>query len=111
MNGLKLIDTDEQFFSQHPTRKTLIRPARDGEFRGEFASLGQHDATRRVVLCWRSDPQPGFSRGMIMKTPMVLFGDETVENEDSVLLPILHQLMADAAKQHGMRQPEGQTRH
>lgn len=98
---LRVIDTDEQFFKSFPTRKTMIRPARDGEYRGEFASLGPHNADRRRVLCWRADPQPGFSRGMVLKTPMLLFSDEEIANEDSVLLPILRDIMQEARDANG----------
>jgi hypothetical protein len=32
----------------------------------------------------------------ILKIPFLLFGDETVEDRDSILLPILHELMEQA---------------
>lgn len=81
----------------------MIRSAREGEYRGEFASLGPHNADRRRVLCWRADPQPGFSRGMVLKTPFLLFGDEEVANEDSILLPILRDIMEEAKRAHGAK--------
>ena len=34
-----------------------------------------------------------------MKIPFLLFGDETVEDRDDILLPILHESMMNAAGQ------------
>jgi hypothetical protein len=37
-----------------------------------------------------------------MKIPFLLFADETVEDRDDVLLPILSEIMQTAAQQYGM---------
>jgi hypothetical protein len=42
------------------------------------------------------------ARRPLLKIPFLLFADETVEDTDEVLLPLVHQIMVDAAKEHGM---------
>jgi len=75
------------------------------EMEAEFRTLGDHNRDRRRVLVWRvSEGNPFYDpeRRPLLKAPFLLFADETVEDNDAVLLPILHQIMVDAAKQHGM---------
>ena len=60
---------------------------------------------RRRILVWRvpeSHPDYDPKNVKILKIPFLLFADETVEDSDAVLLPIIHQLMSEKAKQLGM---------
>jgi hypothetical protein len=107
-------DPDAQFFVDHPDRKAHIRAPRKelvidrqraahmvDECEMEFRSLGEHDRDRRRIILTRSD-----HRGMpikdnkVLKIPFLLFSDESVEDADAVLLPIIFELMANAAE-HG----------
>jgi hypothetical protein len=111
---LSNVDPDAQFFADHPDRKAHIRvPRRQiyidkqratrfmDECEVEFRSLGDHDHDRRRILLTRSD-----HRGMpikdnkVLKIPFLLYSDETVEDTDEVLLPIIFEIMAEAAE-HG----------
>jgi hypothetical protein len=88
--------TDAQFFIAHPDRYTRIRLPNPGEEEFGFATLGAHDPDRRRILIQRVPDGP--HRGMLMPIPMVLFGDETVEDRDDILLPVIHGIMLDARK-------------
>ncbi len=107
---MKLLDQDALFFQQHPDRKTHIRPpgrvlAKDAqravryvdELAGEFWSLGEHDKSRRRVLLTRVGADGSYlPENRILKVPVLLFADETVEDRDDVLIPFLAGIMADA---------------
>lgn len=104
--------TDEQFFAIFPDRQTRIRkPALTlvsnkqraigyvDECEREFRSLGAHNKDRRRILLYRLpkdnihyDPD----KPQILKIPFLLFGDETVEDRDDILLPIIHEIMENA---------------
>lgn len=105
-------DPDARFFAEHPDRKAHIRaPRREividkqratrfmDECEMEFRSLGMHDKDRRRIILTRSD-----HRGMpikdnkVLKIPLLLFSDETVEDRDDILLPIIFEIMANAAE-------------
>ena len=106
--------TDEQFFQQHPDRRARIRlpefkPVRDSqravryldECELEFRSLGPHQKERRRILLYRvPDNNPLFDKKhpQILKIPFLLFSDETVEDRDDVLLPIIDGIMKQAAR-------------
>lgn len=96
-----LLDTDEVWFGQHKDRKVMIRPAGQAEMNGEFMSLGPHDRSRRCIICWKVphdvDRQFAAWRGKVIKIPYLKFSDDSVENSDAVLLPILNQVMREAA--------------
>lgn len=101
--------TDEQFFATYPDRQARIRPPLHhieinrqraailgDECEAEFQQLGPHQKSRRRIILWRVprdnryyDPE----RPQILKIPMLLFADETVEDRDDVLLPVIHDLM------------------
>lgn len=106
------MDEDAQWFTDHPDRKAHIRqpqlelhksPSRAvaylPEMQGEYWSLGEHDKTRRRVLLIRvnvaGEPLPD---NRILKIPVVLFADETVEDRDDILLPWAHSIMTEEAK-------------
>lgn len=90
---------DAAFFAQHADRRAHIRPALFDECQPEFRSLGWHQFNRRRVLLWRIPKEsPLFDpvRVQIFKVPFLAFADETIEDSDQVLLPILHEIMKEA---------------
>jgi hypothetical protein len=106
-------DTDAQWFADHKDRQAHIRePIKQletdkrshttryvEESAGEFFSLGEHDKDRRRILLWRvpaTNPFYDPNKPQILKIPFLLFADETVEDRDDILLPIIHQIMVDA---------------
>lgn len=112
------MDEDAQFFAQYPDRYAHIRqpkqvlvklPSRQvkyvPEMSGEFWSLGEHNEDRRRILLWRvPETHPSYdSKEMkILRIPFLLFSDESIEDSDANLLPLIHQIMTDAAKKQGM---------
>lgn len=104
-------DIDAQFFQQHPDRRARIRepggpaPYRDkqravhllSESELQFRSLGPHNKDRRRILVWRSPADHPTHPNTLLKIPFLLFADETVEDRDDVLLPIIHETMKQAA--------------
>ncbi len=113
------MDEDIQFFTEHRDRYARIRepkmvltksPQRAVYYRpeseGEFWSLGEHNKDRRRILVWRvpeSHPDYDPKSVKILKIPFLLFADETVEDNDATLLPIIHQIISEKAKQLGMK--------
>lgn len=111
---MHIIDPDSQFFIDHPDRKAHIRLPRKelvrtpqramvyaDECAGEFFSLGEHNKNRRRILLWvvpGDNPYYKKTKRPILKIPYLLFADETVEDRDDVLLPIIHQIMCEAAQ-------------
>ncbi len=105
---------DEQFFAQHPDRQAHIRkptfsPVRDSqravryldEEELAFRSLGPHQTNRRRILLYRvpkDNPMFRQDQQQILKIPLLAFADETILDEDRVLLPIIHEIMMDAAR-------------
>jgi hypothetical protein len=89
---------DVGFFFDHPDRHARIRKPFGDEMKGEFWSLGEHEKDRRRVLLWRvPEDNPYYSRDRsVLKIPMLLFGDETVEDRDDILLPMIHEIMSAA---------------
>lgn len=90
--------SDANFFVDHPDRKAHIRKCYQGECAGEFWTLGEHDKDRRCVILTRVDvagmPIPN---GQILKIPMLLFSDETIEDRDDILLPEIRRIMNEQA--------------
>ena len=89
-------NSDRHFFAQHPDRQARIRLPYADECKGEFWSLGEHNRARRRILLWRiprDNPHYQQLKQPILKVPFILFSDETVEDTDEVLLPILHEIM------------------
>jgi hypothetical protein len=113
----KIDEEDARFFLQHPDRQTHIRePIKAQEVtidaqraamyvdeaEQEFRSLGGHQKSRRRILLYRIPPDNPFydpQRPALMKIPFLLFADETVEDRDDILLPILHAIMENAREQ------------
>ena len=94
---------DESWFRKYPSRTTHIRNAYQQECDGEFWSLGSHEKKRRRILLWR--PPPGHSsykqeKCPLLKIPFLAFADETIEDRDDILLPIIAEVMRDARERH-----------
>jgi hypothetical protein len=108
-------DLDKQFFAQHGDRYAHIRMPRKvlaknnqravqyvDECEIEFRSLGEHDASRRRILLWRVPGDNYFynpDKPQIIKIPFLVFSDESIADTDEVLLPLIHEIMIDAAKE------------
>lgn len=105
------MSVDAQFFVQHPSRRAHIRlpggPTihRDqqravrylSECELEFRSLGPHDKGRRRIIAYRLPADHETHPNHIMKIPFLQFADETIEDNDQVLLPIVLKIMVEAA--------------
>lgn len=90
---------DALFFIQHPDRYAHIRNPVTAECRGEWWKIGSHDPSRRRILLWRvprDNPAYNEQRRPLLKIPFLAFSDETIEDTDEVLLPIIHSIMTDA---------------
>jgi hypothetical protein len=106
-----LTGPDAQFFAQHRDRQTHIRlpgkqPHRDqqravrylDEAELQFRQLGPHDISRRRIIAVKLPADHPTHPNHIMQIPFLLFADETVEDRDDVLLPIVAELMIQAAR-------------
>lgn len=105
-------EDDVRFFFKYPDRKAHIRePRKDlvidkqraanyvDECQKEFWSLGPHEKKRRRILLWRIPPDNPFydpARPGILKIPFLAFADETIEDRDDILLPLIHEIMVNA---------------
>ena len=101
--------TDQQFFTQHPDRKYRIRlPVKQtvvdrqrsahvvDECELEFMSLGPHKHDRRRIILVRADHRGNLlPENRVLKIPFLLFADETVEDRDDILGPIVFELMVE----------------
>ncbi len=70
------------------------------ELQGEFWSLGEHQKDRRRILLWKvpaTNPFYDPRKPQILKIPMLAFADESIEDTDAVLLPIIHDIMLSKA--------------
>ena len=92
-------NSDKNFFKDHPDRNAHIRLPYEQECAGEFWQLGDHNRTRRRIVLWRV-PQgnPYYNRDKLpyIKIPFLAFSDETIEDRDDVLLPMIEEIMFDA---------------
>lgn len=91
--------SDKAFFAEHPDRRAHIRLPFKNECEGEFWSLGEHNRARRRILLWRVPRDNPFWNRLkvpILKIPFLAFADETIEDTDEVLLPIIDGIMRDA---------------
>ncbi len=92
-------NSDKNFFRQHPDRLAHIRLPYQGEAAGEFWSLGDHNRTRRrILLCRASAEGKLLPDGKILKIPFLAFSDESIEDDDRILLPIVQEIMSNAAR-------------
>jgi hypothetical protein len=70
-----------------------------GEMEREFRTLGPHRKDRRRIILWRVPSDNPFydpRKPSILKIPFLAFADETIEDRDDILLPILHEIMMAA---------------
>jgi hypothetical protein len=106
-----MTDIDAQFFQDHPNRTVRIRlPGKQlhrdsqravrylGEEELPFRSLGPHDPKRRRIIAYRTPADHPTHPNTIIKIPFLAFADETIENSDATLLPILAEIMVQAAQ-------------
>ena len=63
----------------------------------EFRSLGPHDKGRRRIIAYRLPADHETHPNHIMKIPFLAFADESIEDNDQVLLPIVLKIMVEAA--------------
>ena len=97
-------NSDKRFFKDHPERQTHIRLPHGGEASGEFWSMGDHPLTRRRILLWKvpkDNPVYDQVKEPILKIPFLAFADETIEDTDEVLIPIIHTIMTEALNSGG----------
>jgi hypothetical protein len=105
------MDQDEQFFRQHPDRQARIRlPGRElhkdnqravrylDESELQFRSLGPHDVSRRRIIAYRTPADHPTHPNHILKLPILLFADESIEDTDAVLLPEVYKIMTGAIR-------------
>lgn len=109
-------EDDARFFRQHSDRQAHIRAPHKilhidaqratmyvDECEAEFRTLGEHKRDRRRILLWRVPADNPFydpRRPSLLKIPFLMFADETVEDRDDILLPILHQIMSEAREKY-----------
>ena len=95
---------DGTYFKRYPARRYHIRNAYKHECRGEFFSLGPHDENRRRIILTRVDAlQEPLPNNQVMKIPFLAFADETIEDDDGILFPIVRDIMADALKREKLK--------
>lgn len=107
-------DPDANWFQDHKDRQAHIRnPIRilesdkknhvvryTTECEAEFHTLGWHPKDRRRILLWKVPVDNVFydaRNPQILKIPFLLNSDETVEDRDDILLPIIHEIMLGKA--------------
>ena len=115
-------DPDAQWFAEHKDRQTRIRlPAKElytdkqratyyiDECEAEFQTLGWHKKDRRRIIVTKVRGGISMNDGRIplMKIPFLLFADETVEDRDDILIPIINEIMRQKAAEYGMAPSSG----
>lgn len=97
---------DVIWFRQRAKRQCRIRLPAGTEFASAWRYLGDHNADRRRVLIWRiplGEPGRNMFADGLMRIPFLALADETIEDDDDVLLKILDEIMRDAAKQESVQ--------
>ena len=97
-------NSDKMFFENHKERNAHIRLPFQGESAGEFWQLGDHQRTRRRILIWRVPKDSPYYHPVkqpILKIPFLVFENETVDDSDEVLLPIIDTIMREAVANQG----------
>ena len=88
---------DRVWFAAHSGRKLRIRPPIGDEYREIFRTFGMHEeGRRRVIVCRLPGWQMRRHNVDFARVAMLLYADETVEDTDEVLAPILDELMREA---------------
>jgi len=96
---------DTMFFQKHRDRHARIRMPFGNEAEADYRQLGYHDPSRRRMLVWKVPPD-GPMPGRIIPIPIITAFDETIEDDDAILLPMLAEIMNDAAKDLGIEPPQ-----
>lgn len=92
---------DETYFRRYPARKYHIRNAHKNENLLEFRSLGPHAENRRRIILTRVDAlQEPIPDNKVLKIPFLAFADESIEDDDDILFPIVRDILTDALKDH-----------
>lgn len=95
---------DGTFFKRFPDRSYHIRNAYKGECHGEFWTLGSHEESRRRIILTRVNAmQEPLPDNKVLKIPFLAFADESIEDSDDVLYPIVRDIMADALKREKLK--------
>lgn len=96
--------TDEIFFREHLDRRYRIRGVGIRESEAEFLGLGAHDVGRRRIIAIRAPANRAARRAgvRVMCIPFLLFADETIEDRDDVLGPIVKGIMEEARREYGL---------
>ena len=100
------MNSDELWFALHNGRQCHIRVAHPGESEKEFRALGPHHVSRRRVLLWKIPADAPIGAGKIADVPFLASADETIEDDDKVLLPILAEFMGNARAADEKAHPE-----
>lgn len=94
---IEAIWADRAFFAEHPDRKLRIRTPILTEYEREFQTMGLHQKSRERVIVTRVTPDISRSYGFdFMRIPLLQAADETIEDRDDILAPVLKELMAAA---------------
>ncbi len=97
------LDLDGNFFRQHSDRQTLIRMPFGDEAEDDFNTLGPHARERRRIIVYKVPANNEIAPGKLLRIPFLAFADESIENSDAVLLPFVHEIMGNAAREYGMK--------
>jgi hypothetical protein len=90
---------DRIWFKEHPARKMRLRPPIDDEYETEFRGFGMHAKDRRRIIVFRISTGAGRRHNVdFARVAFLLFADETVEDTDEIIGPILGQLMREASE-------------
>lgn len=90
---------DGDWFRLRPSRKYHIRHCYNGENEAEFRTLGAHEERRRRVILTRVDAlQEPLPDHKVLKIPFLVFADESIEDEDDIIFPIVRDIMTEALK-------------
>ncbi len=95
---------DGTYFRRFPDRRYHIRNAYKSECAGEFWTLGPHEENRRrIILCRVDALQEPLPDNKVFKIPFLAFADESIEDSDDVLFPIVRDITTDALKREKTR--------
>ena len=90
---------DAAFFAAYARRQARIRLPDPGEMADKYQTLGMHDVRRRRILVTRlARPLRRALKTDFLRIPFLAFSDETIEDTDEVLLPLLKELLDDAVR-------------
>lgn len=95
---------DRVFFREHPERRFHIRPPFGDEYRQEFRQFWMHDEDRRRIIVFKI--AAGLAKRHMVdygRVAFLAFADETIEDTDEVVGPILAEIMGEAAQAYGKR--------